>query len=177
MNSNTEMLMQMLLSGNAPGIGLDSTSLNQMLAGLEQSDPRMAALIRHLQTRLTAQSALSESTEAESGAADDSIEDDNAALIEMNRQLKEMADRMSSELDALRARNDMLAAALGACHLCWGDDRKCQYCQGAGRIGAYVIERPLFDEVIGPAVRQFTRPQLVNKTATNRKGENDAQRT
>jgi hypothetical protein len=40
--------------------------------------------------------------------------------------------QQAAELDRLRQRNDTLAAALGACHLCFGDDAWCPRCGGRG---------------------------------------------
>ncbi len=60
-----------------------------------------------------------------------------------------------AELDVLRRRNDVLAAAVGACEMCWGDDPACPVCWGEGRPGWADPNRGLFAEVAGPALRRL----------------------
>ncbi len=61
------------------------------------------------------------------------------------------------ELDVLRRRNDVFAAAVGACEICWGDDPVCPVCWGEGRPGWTEPNRGLFAEVAGPALRRLRR--------------------
>ncbi len=63
-------------------------------------------------------------------------------------------DNLRAELQALRERSDTLAAALGACYLCWGDDPGCQVCAGRGSPGCLPINPDLFEEFIVPALRR-----------------------
>ena len=72
-----------------------------------------------------------------------------ARFEHMTRQIEEL----SQELDALQRRNDDLAAALGACYLCWGEDPQCQVCSGQGKPGSVAPDRPLYRRWIIPAVR------------------------
>jgi hypothetical protein len=60
---------------------------------------------------------------------------------------------LCAELEELRERNDVLAAALGACHLCWGEDPGCPACGGLGRPGAAPPDRQLFARLVAPAVQ------------------------
>jgi hypothetical protein len=62
-----------------------------------------------------------------------------------------------AELEDLRRRNEIFAAAVGACEICWGDDPTCQICRGEGRPGWEEPNRGLFAEVAGPALRRLRR--------------------
>jgi hypothetical protein len=62
--------------------------------------------------------------------------------------------RLQAELDQLRALCDTLALALGACHVCWGQDEDCPACFGRGQVGAFVPDRELFDQYVLPAMRR-----------------------
>jgi len=59
-----------------------------------------------------------------------------------------------AELHALRRRSDDLAAALGACYLCWGADPSCVRCFGAGRAGWGAIDESAFREYVLPVLRR-----------------------
>jgi hypothetical protein len=171
LSSTTEMLMETLLSQNRDGQG--SGNINDTLTQLAQNNPRMAPLVRHMQERLAESSKVVDIT-PESGQANQETIDLSPSATEAGiDELKDMAESMSAELEVLRARNDMLATALGACHLCWGDDQECPYCNGAGHVGAYVISLSVFERIIGPAVRQLKRrPQLAKQPQPIGKGEN-----
>lgn len=58
------------------------------------------------------------------------------------------------ELADLREVNDTLAAALGACHICWGGDPSCAVCAGQGRPGFNRPNARLFTALVVPAVRR-----------------------
>ena len=62
-----------------------------------------------------------------------------------------------AELEDLRRRNEIFAAAVGACEICWGDDPACPICWGDGRPGWAEPNRGLFAEVAGPALRRLRR--------------------
>jgi hypothetical protein len=160
--------MQMLLGQQQPGTVSANAILTDQLAKLAQTDPRIAPLVRHLQERLAARSDAvdTSSNDAETAPAKD---DEILDVPPRDQELENLVQSMFAEVKTLRARNDMLATALGACHLCWGEDSNCSYCEGVGRVGAYVINSNLFERVVGPAVRQLRRrpklaePQPINK--------------
>jgi hypothetical protein len=173
LNSTADILMQALLARNESGDGSNGASPAEMLAQLAQSNPRMAPIVRHLQERLAGSSRNVDTVpEKDETASEIAKKKKKGELPGHNRELESLAEKMFAELEALRARNDMLATALGACHLCWGEDQECSYCNGAGRVGAYVINRNLFEQAIGPAVCQLRRRPQLAKTQTLRKGEN-----
>jgi hypothetical protein len=61
---------------------------------------------------------------------------------------------LERELYDLREVNDTLAAALGACPICWGGDRTCETCDGYGRAGCFRPDPALFVRLVAPAVRR-----------------------
>ncbi|MEU6040722.1 hypothetical protein ABZ801_35525 [Actinomadura sp. NPDC047616] len=62
--------------------------------------------------------------------------------------------------EELRARNDALAAALGACG-CWGTRAHCPLCGGAGEPGWALPDRSLFACYVHPALRTVARHRAV----------------
>ncbi len=73
------------------------------------------------------------------------------------RELKELMTRLYAELETLRARSDLAAAALGACYLCFGEDLTCPECGGRGRPGSLVPEAGPFRRLVTPAVNRIRR--------------------
>jgi len=63
-------------------------------------------------------------------------------------------DALHRELTDLREANDTVAAALGACRICWGGDSSCAVCHGQGCAGYRAPEAALFNELVLPAVRR-----------------------
>lgn len=76
-----------------------------------------------------------------------------------------------AERDELRRRVALLAAALGACDRCWGEDASCPACDGAGRPGSSPPHASLFDRYARPAALslQYLKPDP--PSAPQSKGE------
>lgn len=68
-------------------------------------------------------------------------------------RLRSRFDAMAEELDELRDRLDRLAAALGACAECWGEDPDCEVCVGTGTPGSFVPDPRLYRTLVSPACR------------------------
>jgi hypothetical protein len=167
----TDVMMQMMLGGQQAGI--TASSLPDLLATIAQRNPRMQPLVQHFQARIAAKENTAE-TVAEEAEAIPAQEPEIVESVDPNRReqkLKKLTRTMFVEMQALRSRNAMLADALGACHLCWGDDPACAYCAGQGSIGAYLIDPAVFEDVIGPAMRQVLQRPSLAKTQTTNKGE------
>ncbi len=49
---------------------------------------------------------------------------------------------------------ETLAAALGACPACWGEDQACSQCRGRGAPGAYPPDRQTFADFVLPVLRR-----------------------
>ncbi|MGL4964881.1 MAG: hypothetical protein ACRC67_26890 [Inquilinus sp.] len=97
---------------------------------------------------------------------DDQSEDASAALREelmaevREEQAAAVADlaatakRLFEERTACSQRLEDLAAALGACPVCFGDDLLCDTCHGAGRPGARAPGAAEFARYVMPAVER-----------------------
>lgn len=69
-------------------------------------------------------------------------------------ELAETARRLFEERAACSRRLEDLAAALGACPACFGDNLLCDTCHGAGRPGARAPEAAEFARYVMPAVER-----------------------
>jgi hypothetical protein len=67
-------------------------------------------------------------------------------------ELRERLEAVQVELRTLRARSKALAAALGACPVCWGEDPRCPSCYGGGGPGWARPNEAFFASWIAPAL-------------------------
>lgn len=81
------------------------------------------------------------------------------ARRERSRELKALVTSLYAELETLRGRNDAVAAALGACYLCFGEDPACPECGGRGHPGSLTPEPAAFRRYVVPAVRRARAAQ------------------
>ncbi|MBK7830505.1 hypothetical protein [Nannocystis sp.] len=139
-------------------------SLQDMLAQLAESDPRLAPFTRFLAQERAPRGGQEDQVVVESTAEDvDEPDPDHSELHAVRSRLKEARRvertllRMDAELQELRTRNETLAAALGACPMCWGEDPECEECDGRGHPGAAKPDSELFHHFIIPAVRRVER--------------------
>jgi hypothetical protein len=168
LSSTTDLIMQMML-GRMGQSGASVPNMSDMIANLAQRDPRMAPLVQQLQARLAERQPAVDQPGEES-----SIDTSDPEIVQPPRhsegeQPRRLSTAMLAEMSDLRARNDLLAEALGACHLCWGEDADCSYCAGDGCIGSFQIDTKVFRKVIGPAVKQVmqrppqAKPEFIDK--------------
>jgi len=145
---NSDLLRQVLLARLAGGSGGVSTT--DVLTQVLQGDPRFAAVAQVMQAGAVANVASDAEADADVQDGQDTLSDaPDAPAVEA--AMREVLD----ECERLRARSARLAAALGACHLCWGEDASCSYCSGTGSVGTFLIDRAAFDAEIGPALDQL----------------------
>lgn len=134
-----------------PAAMADPAQLMQDMAG---SDPRMAMLMQMMQ----AKGGEPSNDAGEPDDRDDLIAElserldaSEARLTKMTRIARQLheAGRLASH------RLSRLAAALGACGICWGEDTKCQGCRGRGRPGMMRPDPEMRAELFGaqPPVR------------------------
>ncbi|NJL86215.1 MAG: hypothetical protein HC886_09895 [Leptolyngbyaceae cyanobacterium SM1_1_3] len=132
MSTLNPLLLQTLA---ASGGNANSSIQEMLLSQLGDQDPTVSLLAKYL----TQNQANDEEEEEEEEDDDASIQSTqeaeatysqeleaaqvrNQKLVNIARQLWQELEDLDSELEDLRDRNDALAQALGACHLCWGED-------------------------------------------------------
>lgn len=136
--------------GGAGAAGADAVAALQ--AQLDQAaarNPQLAPLLQMMRERAARNAAAP--AEPAPPAEDDAIDAVHAADVQ---ELLELARQLEQELETLRLRNDALAAALGACHLCFGEHAGCHACRGLGRPGWQRPDAHAFRRYAAPAVRR-----------------------
>ena len=133
-------------AAHAAGLAPDPAAMLQDLAA---GDSRMAALMELMQAQrgqpcndLEAPDERDELI-AEISARLDAAEARLTKMTRIARQLHEAGRSASLRLSRL-------AAALGACGLCWGDDPACLGCRGRGRPGMVRPDPQIRAELFGP---------------------------
>ncbi|MEM7159322.1 MAG: hypothetical protein AAF799_41170 [Myxococcota bacterium] len=84
------------------------------------------------------------------GSRDTATSEDTPSVESMRRRIA----RLESVNEMLRDTNDALAAALGACEVCWGTDDDCEACEGHGTPGSSLPDPRLFSIFALPALRR-----------------------
>lgn len=74
--------------------------------------------------------------------------DELRGLYRENRELREANDFLAGQIETL-------AAALGACAACWGEEEKCAECDGRGTSGSFVPDKEAFAEYVLPTIRRL----------------------
>jgi hypothetical protein len=169
--SATDPALQTLLSGmdaGASGAALPSTQ--ELLSQLESTDPTVGLIAKYLAARQVSESESSseEETEAEEEAVRTAEEqrwvlEQYERLAQVVQRLQGQVTKLCAELDQLREVNDALAAALGACYLCWGKDAGCPVCHGTGHPGTAMPDKQLFAQFVVPTLRTLQEQKLVNR--------------
>jgi hypothetical protein len=88
---------------------------------------------------------------------------------EQFRALMEEVELLRHNYTLLLERNDMLAAALGACPDCWGEEPNCSACKGQGVPGSMLPLHQEFSRYVMPAIR------VVREAAKRRRSKNAVQ--
>ena len=138
-----------MLDAAPPGAPQDPAAMIRELAG---SDPRMAMLMQMLQPKPVPEPAIDERDEVIASLSE-RLDETEAKLDRVTR----IAKRLHEAHGRAAARLGELAAALGACGVCWGDDPGCAACRGRGKPG---MTRPDFElraRLLGPR-RQDVEP-------------------
>jgi hypothetical protein len=88
-------------------------------------------------------------------------------------ELRTQVEGMAEDLSRLEERNCDLAAALGACSVCWGGDTNCRLCRGRGHPGFTMPDHDLFLTYVVPAARMW-RLTRVRRNGRNAPAFRDA---
>jgi hypothetical protein len=129
--------------------------LPEMLLEVGQGDPRLEGIARFL--ALSQQLAGQEERADALSADDGNLEPPRTQHRRGSAQLRRVLRRLVAEVAELRERNDALAAALGACYLCWGTDAGCPDCAGHGSPGSAPVDVSQFAAWIQPALHRLRR--------------------
>jgi multidrug efflux pump subunit AcrA (membrane-fusion protein) len=122
------------------------------LVQVAQSDPQIgqvAQLLAQREETLTKELARQELEEAQ--RTEEARR--TAARRDQADGLRQLVEELKADLDSLRTMLDGVAAALGACPSCWGEDPTCRWCRGRGGPGSMPPDPDGFDRLILPAVR------------------------
>ena len=141
-------LMQQVLAAREQGGGAMATLL------AEHPDPTVQMLGQLFALREQERQAEEAAPAEETAPAAPLIAVDDPDESRLRRRL----ERLGREVAHLRRVNDVLAAALGACPLCWGEEPDCDVCGGEGEPGWEAPDRHLFDRLVGPALTRV-RPE------------------
>ena len=117
-------------------------SLEGLLAYMGQNDPEAMRRAQLFATLMNQQQAAAS---------------EEAAAKEALRLRREVARRkirrLQREHAILARRNETLAAALGACPFCWGEDDGCRTCRGLGSPGSDAPDEAIFMELVAPVLK------------------------
>jgi hypothetical protein len=119
----------------------------RMMADLQESNPSLAALAQLMQARTIVPEPIADGLGDEVVRLAEQLAAAEARIDTMKRQARRL---LSSYRNATERLAD-LAAALGACGLCWGEDGSCPSCRGRGRPGMVRPDLELRARLFGPA--------------------------
>lgn len=134
-------LVEQLLAAQSGGV---EARAGMMASLAEHEDPRI---------RLLAQVLGRQEREAEEDPAPEPAPEHLQTELRLRRKIQALL----REVERLREVNDALAAALGACPLCWGEDPGCPECEGEGTPGSARPDRELFGQLVAPALRRIKK--------------------
>lgn len=151
-------------------VNVQELLLSQLGDTEDDADPTVGLIARYLAQSQT------EQEESETSPDEDEFFDSPSELEKARseerarsfRRLRQMMEQMYEELEALRERNDILSAALGACYLCWGEDFDCPVCSGTGQPGFSMPDRSLLVQLVTPAVQRLREGEGLDQRPTGR---------
>lgn len=167
MDDNTYQQLMTSLAAADGDLNTETILPDLLLQNMSDADPRLKAIATYLIRRQTEDSDSEDLddnerlTSEEPAIAEGMEERDLLRRRESYNRLQQVTTEMYAELEDLRARNDALAAALGACYLCWGEDFECEECRGQGQPGAFTLDKELFGQYVAPAVQSVKTRQQV----------------
>lgn len=133
----------------------------ELMDQLSAGDPRIRAISEFLEQQASIRQAASPEIE---GAMAQKILAKSKKVIQENTELAE-------ENRFLRERLEILAAALGACSDCWGEDSACSSCSGEGVPGCFLPDRDAFAGYVLPAVRTLHKASATARSSIHKRRE------
>lgn len=134
-----------------PG-GDPNQMFQDLVAQLGNANPAMATLAKQFAEANANSPAKQKIINVEPVAVEEVSMREDATAESATEELRAHVTSMFAELTDLRERIDLLASALGACCLCWGEDNQCRVCRGRGRPGFSIPDEALFAELVLPAI-------------------------
>lgn len=141
-------------------------ALRAQLAAQAEGNPGLAMLLQMMESRPPQAAAGSPADTSSADRAADVLDADHSvapglgpALQNDLRVLVQGSQQLAAELAVLQERNDALAAALGACHLCFGADAWCPHCGGCGQPGSQRPESTAFARYVRPLLQRLQHQQ------------------
>jgi hypothetical protein len=162
-NTNPALAEMIAKMRSAPGDGAQAISpelLSQLAAG---GNPMYGLLAKHFAQAQARPVVIDVESESVSSYDTPAEEPHGEAPDPAMSELRAHTENMFAELSQLRERMDELAAALGACCLCWGRDRQCRNCRGRGGPGFSNPDQALFEELVLPAIRNMRAQTAIRK--------------
>jgi len=147
-------LLLQLAAGGGAGLSGALPGTDEMVAQLAGDDPLRSLLVRQVLERHD-RDGDDEDGEDEEDDEDRAPRESEARAKARERALLRRLRETRDEVMALRERNDALAAALGACYLCWGEDVRCPVCGGHGSPGTMAPDRGEFALYVAPALKHL----------------------
>lgn len=86
-----------------------------------------------------------------------------AGLKETLKTSRQEHQAMVGYLDYFLKLNNALAAALGSCENCWGEDASCEKCGGDGISGWTTVNRRLFNLYVQPCIDKLNLSNQASK--------------
>jgi hypothetical protein len=121
-----------------------------MMDELKRTNPQLAMLAQLMQARTIVPQQVPDDLSAEVADLANRLADAEDRLDRMKRQGRRLYEAHQS----VTARLADLAAALGACGICWGEDEFCPSCRGRGRPGMVRPDPELRARLLGPFRKQ-----------------------
>ncbi|MBK6005005.1 hypothetical protein JJB11_02770 [Ramlibacter ginsenosidimutans] len=123
-------------------------ALKAQLTAQAGDNPALAVLLQFMQPRPAPAPCVDVEPAPAASAREEQLQADLDVLVRGHAQ-------QAAELERLRRRNDALAAALGACHLCFGEDAWCPRCGGLGRPASRRPEPAAFAQYVRPVLERL----------------------
>lgn len=162
----TDDMNQKLLALMANSKGTNGVPTETMMSELFGNDPRAALIAQYLNK---SQTEVEEEDDLILDTDDDLLEQvpeeehesftsEQAPADEYTlAQLFHIIEELKAENEEINELLDTLAAALGACHRCWGGLEACRICKGWGQPGWQLPEGKLFKELIVPSIQRWRK--------------------
>jgi len=139
---------------------IDNFSLTNMLDQIGYSNPKVRLMAKLIES----QNSVSENS-GEHNSKLNKLESLLKKMEAYNEKFKQENTVLKEHIKSITAWSNNVAAAVGACPECWGENDLCNTCHGQGLPGKFIPNKTLFTELCMPAVQYLYRQiERNNKT-------------